>query len=55
MVYIQYERDSDTYFKAFLLKQYLQKIKKKKKTLFRYNWRVKKHKIFMENKINGWK
>ena len=29
MVYIQYERDSDTYFKAFLLKQYLQKMKKK--------------------------
>ena len=39
MVYIQYERDSDTYFKAFLLKQYLQKMnkKKKKKNFFTYN------------------
>ena len=50
MIYIQHDSEGDTYFKALLLKQYLYKLKKK--PLYRHNWRVKKHRILMENESN---
>ena len=48
-VYIQYEGNGDTYFKALSLENYL---KKNQRAHNRYNWSTKTYKIFTENLDN---
>ena len=44
--YFEYERDGDTHFTRKTSRE-------NQKTLYRYNWRIKKYKIFMENAFNS--
>lgn len=47
--YSQYDNDGDTYFKAILIEEYFEKMKK----YFTDKKKIEKYKILMENEINS--